>query len=57
MKIKKQIKRISSTAFQVIPNGDAVRDHILKQGMKATEAFAYFWVTQLRLLKMLVKEP
>jgi hypothetical protein len=43
MKIKKRIKRISSTALQVIPNGYAVRDNILKQGMQATEAFAYFW--------------
>ena len=43
MKLKKQIQRINSTALQVIPNGDAVRDTILKQGMKATEASAYFW--------------
>lgn len=43
MGIKKRIKKISSTALQVIPNGDAVRDTILSQGMKATEASAYFW--------------
>nr|AZJ16662.1 hypothetical protein [Seminavis robusta] len=43
MGIKKRIKRISSTALQVIPNGDGVRDTILNQGMKATEASAYFW--------------
>jgi hypothetical protein len=43
MGIKNRIKRISSTALQAIPNGDAVRDTILKQGMKATEASAYFW--------------
>lgn len=43
MGIKKRIKKISSTALQALPNGDAVRDTILKQGMKATEASAYFW--------------
>jgi hypothetical protein len=43
MGIKKLIKKISSTALQVVPNGDEVRDNILKQGMKATEASAYFW--------------
>jgi hypothetical protein len=43
MKIKKRIKIISSTALQVIPNGDGVRYTILRQGMKSTEATAYFW--------------
>lgn len=43
MEIKKRIKKLSSTALQAIPNGDAVRDTILTQGMKATEASAYFW--------------
>ena len=43
MGIKKRIKKISSTALQALPNGDAVRDTILKQGMKSTEASAYFW--------------
>ena len=40
---KNRLKKISSTALKAIPNGDAVRDTILKQGMKATEASAYFW--------------
>lgn len=43
MKIQKRIKTLSLTALQVLPNGDAVRDNIMKQGMKATEASAYFW--------------
>lgn len=43
MRIPKRIKKLSSTALQAIPNGDAVRDTILKQGIKATEASAYFW--------------
>lgn len=37
------IKKLSSTALQAISNGDAVRDTIIKQGMKSTEASAYFW--------------
>jgi hypothetical protein len=31
------------TPHKAILNGDAVRDTILKQGMKVTEASAYFW--------------
>jgi hypothetical protein len=31
------------TQHKAVPNADAVRDTILKQGMKATEASAYFW--------------
>lgn len=42
MGIKMRIKKLSSTALQAIPNGDAVRDTIMKQGMEATEASAYF---------------
>ena len=41
--MKNSFQKISSTALKTIPNGDAVRDTILKQGMKATEASAYFW--------------
>lgn len=43
MGITKRIKKLSSTALQAIPNGASIRDTILKQGMKATEASAYFW--------------
>jgi len=43
MSIKKRLKRISSSALKVIPNGEAVRDEILKQGYNASEASAYFW--------------
>jgi hypothetical protein len=43
MKMKRQLKRISSTVLKVIPNGDAVRDTILKKGMKTKESAAYFW--------------
>ena len=42
MPIRKRIKKLSSTALQVIPNGDSVRDTILKQGLKATQASVYF---------------
>ena len=40
---KKRIKKLSSSALQAVPNTNAVRDSILKQGIKATEASAYFW--------------
>jgi hypothetical protein len=40
---KKLFEKIRSTGFRRLPSGDAVRDHILDKGMKATEATAYFW--------------
>lgn len=43
MGITRRIKKLSSTAFQALPNGDAVRDTLLKHGMKATEASDCFW--------------
>lgn len=43
MGFKKQIKKLNMPPLKAVPNGDAVRDTILKQGMKATEASAYFW--------------
>jgi|SaaInlV_100m_DNA_5_1039725.scaffolds.fasta_scaffold00078_23 hypothetical protein len=42
-RIKRRIKKFSSTALHVIPNGEAVRETILNEGMKATEAQAFFW--------------
>jgi hypothetical protein len=41
-KLKKIIKS-NLTLRKAIPNGEGVRDAILTQGMKATEAAAYFW--------------
>ena len=41
--IKNRLRQMSLTALKAIPSGEAVRDTIMKQGMKATEASAYFW--------------
>ena len=39
---KAMLRKVGSTVLHAILNGDAVRDTILKQGMRATESSSYF---------------
>jgi len=47
----RRFKKISSTVVKAIPNGFEVRDTILRRGLKATEASAYFWGNTMKAVQ------